>query len=115
MMYTVYLIYVIFKTLYVPLEQSYIAKEAKEGQYGSVMGLRQSFVSLGMVLGPVIGGFLYDVSPSLLFDFNGVLFLLGVLFIFGVMLIEKKRSTLLNRANEIINQEVLKSTEFKES
>lgn len=115
MMYTVYLIYVIFKTLYVPLEQSYIAKEVKEGQYGSVMGLRQSFVSLGMVLGPVIGGFLYDVSPSLLFDFNGVLFLLGVLFIFGVMLIEKKRSTLLNRANEIINQEVLKSTEFKES
>lgn len=115
MMYTVYLVYVIFKTLYVPLEQSYIAKEAKEGQYGSVMGLRQSFVSLGMVLGPVLGGFLYDQSPLLLFDFNAILFLIGVLFIFGVMFIENRKMVQLNRANEYINQKVLNSEEFKES
>lgn len=115
MMYTVYLIYVIFKTLYVPLEQSYIAKEAKEGQYGSIMGLRQSFVSLGMVLGPVLGGFLYDQSPLLLFDFNGILFVVGVLFIFGVIFMEKQKTKELNQANAFINQEVLKSEDFKKS
>jgi DHA1 family multidrug resistance protein-like MFS transporter len=90
MMYSFYLIYVVFKTLYVPLEQSYIAKEAKQGQYGSIMGLRQSFVSLGMVLGPVLGGFLYDRSPLLHFDFNGALFLVAVLILGLVKILEKK-------------------------
>ena len=113
MMYTAYLIYVIFKTLYVPLEQSYIAKEAKEGQYGSIMGLRQSFVSLGMVLGPVIGGFLYNESPLLLFDFNGALLIIGVIFVFIVMVIESRRIRRLNQMNEIVNQEVLQTTKFK--
>lgn len=113
MMYTVYLVYVVFKTLYVPLEQSYIAKEAKEGQYGSIMGLRQSFVSLGMVLGPVIGGFLYNVSPLLLFDFNGALLILGVIFVGIIMAIESRRITRLNQMNDIVNQEVLQTTEFK--
>jgi len=90
MMYSFYLIYVVFKTLYVPLEQSYIAKEAKQGQYGSIMGLRQSFVSLGMVLGPVLGGFLYDRSPLLHFDFNGALFLVAVLILGLVKILEKR-------------------------
>lgn len=93
MMYTVYLVYVIFKTLYVPLEQSYIAKEAKPGQYGSIMGIRQSFVSLGMVLGPVLGGFLYDRSPRLLFDFNGALFIIAVFILWMVGVMEKKYKT----------------------
>jgi len=93
MMYTVYLVYVIFKTLYVPLEQSYIAKEAKPGQYGSIMGIRQSFVSLGMVLGPVLGGFLYDRSPRLLFDFNGALFIIAVFILWMVGVMEKKSKT----------------------
>jgi len=91
MMYSFYLIYVVFKTLYVPLEQSYIAKEAKQGQYGSIMGLRQSFVSLGMVLGPVLGGFLYDRSPLLHFDFNGALFLVAVLILGLVKILEKRQ------------------------
>ncbi|MFA5525404.1 MAG: MFS transporter [Acholeplasmataceae bacterium] len=93
MMYTIYMVYVIFKTLYVPLEQSYIAKEAKQGQYGSIMGLRQSFVSLGMVLGPLLGGFLYDLSPLMLFDFNAIIFLVGVVLLFVVMAMEKRAKT----------------------
>lgn len=102
MMYTVYLFYIIFKTLYIPLEQAYIAKEAKEGQYGSIMGLRQSFVSLGMVLGPVLGGFLYDESPLYLFDFSAILFLVGVSLLFIVMFIEKKRLDEIQKANELL-------------
>jgi DHA1 family multidrug resistance protein-like MFS transporter len=106
MMYTVYLLYVIFKTLYIPLEQAYIAKEAKEGQYGSIMGLRQSFVSLGMVLGPVIGGFLYDRSPLYLFDFNAILFLLGVSLLFIVMSIERSRLRTIQKANDFLQNQI---------
>jgi MFS family permease len=106
MMYTVYLLYVIFKTLYIPLEQAYIAKEAKEGQYGSIMGLRQSFVSLGMVLGPVIGGFLYDRSPLYLFDFNAILFLIGVSLLFIVMSIERSRLRTIQKANDFLQNQI---------
>jgi DHA1 family multidrug resistance protein-like MFS transporter len=109
LMYTLYLGYVIMKTIYVPLEQSYIAKEAKEGQYGSMMGLRQSFVSLGMVLGPMIGGFIYDKSPLLLFDFNGYLFIAGVLLIGVVVWIERIKMDRIQKANAYLGNELSES------
>ncbi len=104
MMYTLYLVYVIFRTIYVPLEQTYIAKEAKPGQYGSIMGLRQSFVSMGMVLGPVIGGFIYDYSKIMLFDFNAVMFLLGVILLIFVLAMEKKQYHRLHQVNEKLSK-----------
>lgn len=81
--YTVYMIYVIFKAIYTPLEQTYISLHAKEGEYGKIMGVRQSFVSIGMVVGPLIGGFLYEKSPLLMFDASAVTFLIG----FGILII----------------------------
>lgn len=105
MMYTVYMFYIVFRALYVPLEQSYIAKEAKEGSYGSIMGLRQSFVSLGMVLGPVLGGFLYEVSPLWLFDFNGMLFLSGVILLCVIIVIENNQKRHLEKAQHVINDQ----------
>jgi len=89
--YTVYMVYVIFRTIYVPLEQSYIATYAKEGQYGGMMGLRQSFVSIGMVIGPVVGGVLYNIAPILQFDFNAIMFLLGVVLLVVSYLFKTKR------------------------
>jgi MFS family permease len=89
-MYTIYMLYVVFKALYQPLEQNYISLHAKDGKYGSVMGLRQSFISIGMVIGPLLGGFLYEVSPVLLFDFSGFSFIAGVILLGFVYLIEKR-------------------------
>lgn len=102
-LYTIYMVYVVLRTLFSPLEQNYIARQAKEGMYGSVMGLRQSFVSLGMVIGPLIGGFLYEISPLVLFDFNAITFLLGLLLLYLVWFIEMKRKKRLDQANEMIN------------
>lgn len=93
MVYTVYMIYVILKAIYTPLEQNFIAKEAKEGTYGGVMGVRQSFVSIGMVLGPLIGGFIYEVKPLYLFDFSALTFLAGMALLVIVYLMKKKQST----------------------
>lgn len=89
--YTIYMVYVVFRTIYVPLEQSYIATFAKEGQYGGMMGLRQSFVSIGMVIGPVVGGLLYNIAPIVQFDFNAIMFLLGVVLLGISYLIKPKR------------------------
>jgi len=90
-MYTVFMVYVILKAIYQPLEQNYISLHAKEGKYGSAMGIRQSFVSIGMVIGPLLGGFLYEKSPILLFDSSAFAFLLGVLLLGVVYLLERKK------------------------
>lgn len=91
--YTVYMIYVIFKAIYLPLEQNYISKHAEEGKYGRIMGLRQSFVSIGMIVGPLLGGFLYEIRPLVLFDFSGLSFIAGVLLLGLVFAIEKKEKS----------------------
>lgn len=92
MVYTVYMIYVVLKAVYTPLEQNFIAKEAKEGTYGGIMGVRQSFVSIGMVLGPLIGGFIYEVKPLYLFDFSALTFIIGMALLVLVYLMKKKQS-----------------------
>ena len=91
--YTVYMIYVIFKAIYQPLEQNYISLHAKEGNYGSVMGLRQSFVSIGMILGPLLGGFLYEKKPLLLFDFSAYSFIIGVILLGIVYVLSRNEMT----------------------
>ena len=93
MVYTVYMIYVILKAIYTPLEQNFIAKEAKEGTYGGIMGVRQSFVSIGMVLGPLIGGFIYEIKPLYLFDFSALTFLAGTVLLIIVYVMQKKQTT----------------------
>lgn len=90
--YTVFMVYVIFRTLYIPLEQSFISRHAKKGSYGSVMGLRVSFFSIGMVIGPLVGGFIYDKSPVLLFDFSVVSFLIGVSLLMIVHFLQVKEA-----------------------
>ncbi|MCF7932572.1 MAG: MFS transporter [Acholeplasmataceae bacterium] len=79
--YTVFMAYVILKTVYQPLEQNHIASFSEEGKYATTMGVRQSFVSIGMVIGPLSGGFLYEIRPRLVFDVSALMFLLGIVFI----------------------------------
>jgi DHA1 family multidrug resistance protein-like MFS transporter len=94
--YTVYMIYVIFKGVYQPLEQNFISLHAEEGKFGRVMGVRQSFLSIGMVIGPLVGGFLYERSALLLFDSSAAMFLIGVLLLGVVYILEKKHQEKVN-------------------
>ncbi|MFP4187578.1 MAG: MFS transporter, partial [Acholeplasmataceae bacterium] len=89
--YTIYLVYVMIKAMYQPLEQNFISTYVKDDRYASVMGLRQSFVAIGMVIGPLVGGFLYDRSPLLLFDFNAGVFILGVMLLPLVHILAKRK------------------------
>lgn len=79
-MYTFYLIYVVSKTAFQPIEHTYISNFGVD--YGKLMGLRQFFISLGMVLGPLFLGILFDSFGILAFHLAGVLLLFGLFFIF---------------------------------
>ncbi len=81
-MYTVYNVYVLIRAIYVPFEQNFISEYAEEGTMGTIMGIRQSFVSVGMIIGMVLGGFLYDLKPLLVFDASAAMFFIAcVLFV----------------------------------
>ena len=80
-LYSGFLLYVVLKAVYTPLEQHYIASHASEGNLGTVMGVRQSFFSIGLVAGPLLGGWLYKVNPVYAFDFSALMLVLGFILI----------------------------------
>lgn len=88
--YTIYNIYVIFKAIYLPLEQNYISRQADQESIGTITGIRQSFISIGNIIGPLLGGVLYGVNPILLFDISGILFLFGGFLLYIVLVLQKK-------------------------
>ncbi len=87
LLYTVFMVYILLRAVYAPLEQNYISTHAKDGKYGTIMGVRQSFFAVGMVIGPLIGGFLYYLKPLYVFDFSVLMFIIG----FILLLIMKNR------------------------
>ncbi|MFA5543984.1 MAG: MFS transporter, partial [Bacilli bacterium] len=94
--YTVFMIYVIFKAIYLPLEQNYISRQADDDSIGTVMGIRQSFLSIGNVIGPLFGGMLYGIKPLVLFDSSGIFFLIGGFLLLIVLIIQKRETKLEN-------------------
>ncbi len=80
-LYTGFMLYVILKAIYTPLEQHYISSHAPKGKYGTIMGVRQMFFAIGLVIGPLIGGALFDLKPIYVFDFSAVMFLIGVILL----------------------------------
>jgi len=94
--YTIYMIYVIAKAIYQPLEQNFIADNANEGYFSSIMGVRQSFYSVGMIIGPLIGGFLYESAPIKVFDFSAIMIAVGLILMLIVYVRIKKNSDLVN-------------------
>jgi len=91
LMYTVYLVYVALRAIYAPYEQNFLSDFAKEGQMSLVMGIRQSFLSLGMIIGPIAGGLIYEISPTLVFDVSAGMFLIGFLLFLMVFYRQKRK------------------------
>lgn len=89
--YTVFNIYTMLKSIYLPMEQNYISNSADNDSIGTIMGIRQSFLSIGNVIGPIIGGFIYSVKPLILFDSSALCFLIGASLILVVIILEKKK------------------------
>ncbi|MGD9909722.1 MAG: MFS transporter [Candidatus Izemoplasmatales bacterium] len=90
-MYSLFNIYVLLKAIYTPFEQSYLSTYAKGNTLGLLMGVRQSFVSIGMIVGPIVGGFLYDRAPLLVFDVSAILLFISFIFLVLVYQVNKKK------------------------
>lgn len=74
--YTFYMIYIIAKAIIEPVILKYL-NEHKNIPSGVLMGLRQSFISLGGIIGVLIGGFIYSYNSVLLFYLCAVILLIS--------------------------------------
>lgn len=78
-LYSLYLVYVAAKAIYDPALVNHLA-DYKEVSVGMLMGLRQSALSLGAIVGPLIAGFLYGyIGVYLFYGLAGILILMALL------------------------------------
>lgn len=80
MMYTTYAIYICMKSIMLPVEQTIISK-LSSGNSGEVMGIRQSFVALGQVGGPLIAASMYSTNHYSVFYLS-----IAIYFVFAIIL-----------------------------
>lgn len=96
LLYTIYIFYIGIKAIYTPLEQEHISTFAREDNISTTMGIRQSFLSIGTIIGPIFGAFIYDYNPTLLFDTSVVFFLLAIILIYISSWFRKREQKLIN-------------------
>ncbi|MGB0417540.1 MAG: MFS transporter [Acholeplasmataceae bacterium] len=77
-LYTIFSMYIFAKTAHQPFEQSHISSFASD-DYGRVMGIRQLFVGLGMIFGPIAGSFIYAYNRRVSFEIAAYLIILSIL------------------------------------
>lgn len=88
--YSFYMIFIAAKAIIEPVIVEYL-NEHKNISSGVLMGLRQSFISLGGIIGVLIGGIIYAYNSLLLFYLCALMLLLSS-FIFIIIYIIKKRN-----------------------
>lgn len=87
--YTFYMIFIISKAIIEPVIVEHL-NEHKNIQSGILMGLRQSFISLGGIIGVLIGGIIYASSSVLLFYLCALMLLLAAIVILIIYLFRMK-------------------------
>lgn len=96
LVYTVYMIFIIIKAIFTPLEQDYISSFSKDNNTATLMGIRQSFYSIGTIIGPVVGGVIYGYNRILLFNIAGLTLLVAIIFLYVSSRLLKKENQALN-------------------
>lgn len=90
MLYSVYLAFIVLKGIYTTSEQVFLSKVVEQQDMSLFVGIRQSFTSLGMILGPIIGGYVYSYNPQNLFFFNVICLLISSVLISYMKLAPRK-------------------------
>ena len=83
-LYSLFMLYVVMKAVYAPLETAFISSFAKDGEYGTLMGIRQFFFAIGFVIGPLLGGFIYGIKDVYVFYFSVLMFIIAAVLVLSV-------------------------------
>lgn len=88
-----HLLYCICKSMITPLEQNELAKHASIEDNGKIMGARQTMLSIGNVLGPLLGSALYTKGNPLIFIISSFIILSSLLIYIIYYFLLKRNST----------------------
>ena len=88
-----HLLYCVCKSMITPLEQNELAKHASIEDNGKIMGARQTMLSIGNVLGPLLGSALYTKGNPLIFIISGFIILSSLLIYIIYYFLLKRNST----------------------
>ena len=94
-----HLIYCICKSIITPLEQNELSKHSSSEDNGKIMGARQTMLSIGNVVGPLLGSVIYSKGNPLVFIISGYIILtsLGIYILY--FFLSKKNQTEMNLKN----------------
>lgn len=73
-----HLIYSICKSIITPLEQNELSKHTSSENNGKIMGARQTMLSIGNVLGPLLGSVIYTKGNPTVFIISGYIILISL-------------------------------------
>lgn len=73
------ILYYATNSIYLPIVQNLSAKYCNEKTSGTVMGYSYAMKSLGMIIGALIAGFIYDINPKSPFIFACICFIISAL------------------------------------
>lgn len=82
------MIFVGSSALVTPIQQSIVSKLAKDN-YGEIMGIQGSYKAIGMIIGSLASGFIFDIGNKLPFILSGICCLIVVIMVSRVSLGEK--------------------------
>lgn len=89
-----HLIYSICKSIITPLEQNELSKHTSNENNGKIMGARQTMLSIGNVLGPLLGSIIYTKGNPTVFIISGYIILISlVIYIIYFFIFRKTYKT----------------------
>ena len=92
-----HLIYSICKSTITPLEQNELSKHSSSENNGKIMGARQTMLSIGNVIGPLLGSALYTKGNPLVFIISGCIILISFGFYIIYFFLRKKNTLKTNQ------------------
>jgi predicted MFS family arabinose efflux permease len=90
LLFSTHLIYIIIKGLITPLEQNELSNYINNNNNGKLTGARQTIISIGNVLGPLLGSLVYSKGSPTIFMVASVILLIS-LIMYIIYFISKRK------------------------
>ena len=92
LLFSVYLIYILIKNMMTPLEQNITIENAEEEKFSSLLSFRQSILSFGQVIGPLVLANVFSYDMHLPFYISAVLYFVSFVLMLIYLGLSKKGS-----------------------
>lgn len=91
-MFISYMTCISLTAIYLSVEQTYLSKNISSN-YGAILGVRESFKSIGLVTGPLVITFLFDTINANVFYFNALVYIIALLLLIRFIKLQNNKGS----------------------